>query len=278
MMKPISRFDTIAQMRSQIKLWRGQGLSIGLVPTMGNLHRGHIALIETALGSADRVITTIFPNPTQFGEGEDFAAYPRSEQGDIDQITQIGGHGVFIPPVAEVYPPDFATKISVEGLGDCLCGANRPHHFGGVALIVAKLLNQARPDIVVFGQKDWQQLLIIRRLVRDLDLDVQVVSVPTVRDKAGLALSSRNGYLSAEQLDVARQFNRGASRGGFGRLSVALRPLRLAIRQRRICWISGLIRWIIWNAEMVRVWFCWTGWTGNQQRGFLVRFIWLGRG
>ena len=212
MMKPISRFDTIAQMRSQIKLWRGQGLSIGLVPTMGNLHRGHIALIETALGSADRVITTIFPNPTQFGEGEDFAAYPRSEQRDIDQITQIGGHGVFIPPVAEVYPPDFATKISVEGLGDCLCGANRPHHFGGVALIVAKLLNQARPDIVVFGQKDWQQLLIIRRLVRDLDLDVQVVSVPTVRDKAGLALSSRNGYLSAEQLDVARQFN-GVLRG-----------------------------------------------------------------
>jgi pantoate--beta-alanine ligase len=174
---------------------------------MGSLHSGHISLIENLLKSCDRVITTIFVNPTQFGEGEDLDAYPRTEAEDVAKIMAAGGHLVFVPHVAEVYPEGFATRVEVDGLTDVLCGASRPGHFDGVTQVVAKLLNQAGPDVAIFGEKDWQQLTVIRRMVRDLDIPVEIQGATIVRDEFGLALSSRNAYLSADEIVIARQFN-----------------------------------------------------------------------
>jgi pantoate--beta-alanine ligase len=194
---------TVGELRAHLAKWRKAGESIALVPTMGALHEGHLSLIALAKAKADRVAVSIFVNPKQFGPREDFHSYPRDEAGDLKKLAAAGADLVFAPDADEMYPADFNTKVSVANLTDDLCGASRPNHFDGVATVVAKLLLQAGPDIAVFGEKDYQQLLVIKRLVRDLDIPVEILGAPIVREKDGLALSSRNAYLSAAERRVA---------------------------------------------------------------------------
>lgn len=194
---------SVAELRAQVKDWRAQGLRVALVPTMGALHEGHLSLVQLGLENADRVVTSVFVNPTQFAPGEDFEQYPRNEKKDLALLREAGAHALYAPPVAEMYPDGASTTVHVDGLTDCLCGPVRPGHFDGVATIVTKLLLQGLPDVAIFGEKDYQQLQVIRRLVRDLDIPVDVLGGPIVRDRHGLALSSRNAYLSAEERETA---------------------------------------------------------------------------
>ena len=203
----IQTFRTVQDMRAQVAAWKADGLRVGLVPTMGGLHAGHLALVQSALAQTDRVITTIFVNPTQFGAGEDLDNYPQTEAEDSAKVADAGGHAMFIPSVAEMYPSGFSTRVIVDGLTDCLCGAARPGHMDGVSQVVTKLLNQAHADMAFFGEKDWQQLAVIKRLARDLDIETEIRGVPTVRDDYGLALSSRNEYLNDAEIEVARKLN-----------------------------------------------------------------------
>jgi pantoate--beta-alanine ligase len=191
----------ISALRAQVADWRRAGLRVGLVPTMGNLHAGHLALVRDALERADRVVTSIFVNPLQFGPGEDFYAYPRTPERDAEMLAEAGNHCLFAPTESEVYPNgrDGQTFVEVPGLSDILCGASRPGHFRGVATVVAKLFNMVQPDVAIFGAKDYQQLMVIRRMTAELDLSVEIVGYPVVREPDGLALSSRNGYLTPEQ-------------------------------------------------------------------------------
>jgi pantoate--beta-alanine ligase len=195
--------DTVAGLRERIARWRRAGKRIALVPTMGALHAGHLALVEAGLREAERVVVTIFVNPRQFAAGEDLAAYPRDLAGDLALLAKAGAHAVFAPGIEIMYPSGFATSITVSGVGLGLCGAMRPHFFGGVATVCAKLFLQVNADVAVFGEKDYQQLLVVRRLISDLDLALRIVAVPTVRAEDGLALSSRNAYLTAEQRRIA---------------------------------------------------------------------------
>jgi pantoate--beta-alanine ligase len=193
----------VESLRSRIQAWRREGLSVALVPTMGALHKGHITLMERAHNMADRVVATIFVNPKQFGPHEDFASYPRREGEDFEMLNAAGVHLLFAPEVNVMYPPGYATTVSIAGLTDVLDGAHRPGHFNGMATVVTKLLLQALPDIALFGEKDFQQLAVIRRFVADLNIPVDIIGVPTVRDSDGLAMSSRNAYLTPEQRAVA---------------------------------------------------------------------------
>jgi pantoate--beta-alanine ligase len=199
---------TIADLRSRIALWRNSDLQVGLVPTMGALHDGHLALVRAAQAECGRVVASIFINPKQFAPNEDLAAYPRREAADLAMLQAAGVALVFMPAVAEIYPPGFATTVRVAGVTDCLCGAHRAGHFDGVATVVTKLLLQSLPDAAYFGEKDYQQLLVVRRLARDLDIPVRIASVPTVREADGLALSSRNAYLSPEERRIAPEVAR----------------------------------------------------------------------
>ena len=194
---------TIVDLRSQIAGWRKSAERVGLVPTMGALHEGHLALVRAAQTECGRVVATIFVNPRQFGPNEDLGSYPRREAADLAMLRSAGVDLVFMPATAEIYPPGFATTVRVAELADCLCGAHRPGHFDGVATVVTKLLLQSLPDAAYFGEKDYQQLLVVRRLVRDLDIPVRIAGVPTVREPDGLALSSRNAYLSPEERRIA---------------------------------------------------------------------------
>src|SRR5215471_8144868 len=194
---------TISDLRRHIALWRKAEERIGLVPTMGALHEGHMALVRTAHAECNRVVATIFVNPKQFAPSEDLGSYPRREAADLDMLRAATVDLVFIPAVNEIYPPDFATTVRVSGLTEGLCGAHREGHFDGVATVVTKLLIQSLPDNAYFGEKDYQQLVVVRRLARDLDIPVRIVGVPTVREADGLALSSRNVYLSPEERHIA---------------------------------------------------------------------------
>jgi pantoate--beta-alanine ligase len=194
---------TVADLRKHIALWRKGEVRVGLVPTMGALHQGHMALVEAARAECDRIVASIFVNPKQFAPTEDLGSYPRREAADLEMLRSAGVDLVFIPAVDEIYPPDFATLVRVSGLAEGLCGAHRAGHFDGVTTVVTKLLIQALPNIAYFGEKDYQQLTVVRRLARDLDLPVRIAGVPTVREPDGLALSSRNVYLSAEERRIA---------------------------------------------------------------------------
>ncbi|MBK7984699.1 MAG: pantoate--beta-alanine ligase [Candidatus Competibacteraceae bacterium] len=196
---------TIAELRDHVTTWRRAGERVAFVPTMGNLHRGHIHLVERARQQAPRTVASIFVNPTQFGPNEDFTGYPRTLLEDSRQLEAVGLDLLFAPAVAEIYPRPLEdmTSITVPELSDILCGASRPTHFRGVATVVGKLFNMVQPDIALFGEKDWQQLRVIRRLVDDLNFPIEIVGVPTVREADGLAMSSRNGYLTPEERAIA---------------------------------------------------------------------------
>jgi pantoate--beta-alanine ligase len=195
---PVPVLRSIADLRAALAPWRHAGETIGLVPTMGALHEGHLSLVRLAKAECRRAVATIFVNPSQFGANEDLSAYPRDEAADRKLLDGAEADLLFAPAVGEIYPPGFATTVSVAGLTDHLCGPHRPGHFAGVATVVTKLLVQALPDRAYFGEKDFQQLQVIRRLARDLDLPVAIRGGATIRDADGLALSSRNRYLSAD--------------------------------------------------------------------------------
>jgi pantoate--beta-alanine ligase len=194
-------FTRVEDLRQQIAQWRSEGARIGLVPTMGNLHAGHFSLIALARARADRVVASVFVNPTQFGPNEDFASYPRTLEQDEAGLRAHGCDLLFAPQIVEMYPfgHSASVRIEVPEITQTLEGALRPGHFAGVATVVTKLFNQVQPDVAVFGQKDYQQLKVIERLVRDLSLPVEIVPGPTLRESNGLAMSSRNQYLSADE-------------------------------------------------------------------------------
>ncbi|MCC7425735.1 MAG: pantoate--beta-alanine ligase [Alphaproteobacteria bacterium] len=194
---------SVASLRSLVAGWRAAGERVALVPTMGALHRGHITLVEAVRQHCRRVVVSIFVNPLQFAPGSDFNRYPRSFETDCRQVDAAGGDAVFAPSVEEMYPAGFATEVRVAGLTETLCGPFRPGHFDGVATVVAKLFIQCGCDLAAFGEKDYQQLQVVRRMATDLDLPLTILGVPTVREPDGLALSSRNAYLSPAERAIA---------------------------------------------------------------------------
>ncbi|MFY9627858.1 MAG: pantoate--beta-alanine ligase [Methylocystis sp.] len=225
----------IQELRGSVKDWRAAGERVALVPTMGALHEGHLSLIEAARSHAARVVVTVFVNPTQFGPSEDFSKYPRTLPADLEKLRTASADLCFAPAVDEIYPQGFATRIEMDGPARAdLEDRFRPTHFSGVAIVVAKLLNQAQADVALFGEKDYQQLLVIRRLAQDLDIDTQILGAPTLREADGLAMSSRNVYLSANErrmaptlyatmAEAARAMKQGAS------IEAALETARAAL-------------------------------------------------
>ena len=207
---------TVRELRAAVARARSEGKRIGFVPTMGNLHSGHIALITKATQRVDFVVASIFVNPLQFGAGEDLDKYPRTLAADQEKLLQAGCHLLFAPSVEEMYPDGMQgqTRVSVPQLSEGLCGASRPGHFEGVATVVSKLFNMVQPDLAIFGQKDFQQLAVIKSLVHDLNMPVQIIGEPTVRAADGLALSSRNGFLNEQQRSVAPVVYQGLTQIG----------------------------------------------------------------
>jgi pantoate--beta-alanine ligase len=195
--------SSIAELRSIIQNWRQSKQTLAFVPTMGNLHSGHLELVNEARKRADKVVVSIFVNPTQFGPNEDFVTYPRTEQQDVVRLTSVAADLLFLPTTETMYPESSQTQISVAGLSTLHCGSHRPGHFDGVALVVCKLLNIVQPDCLLLGEKDFQQLAVIRQMVTDLNMPLEVIGIPTVREADGLAMSSRNVYLSAQERQVA---------------------------------------------------------------------------
>jgi len=206
--KSPKKIETVAALRKQVAKWRKAGETVALIPTMGALHDGHLSLVRQMKKKADRVVVSIFINPTQFAPTEDLATYPRDEDGDTAKLAALGVDVIFAPGGSEMYPPDFSTRVTVSGLTEGLCGRSRPHFFGGVATVVSKLLLQCLPDWAIFGEKDYQQLLVIRRMARDLDIPVKILGGATIREKDGLAMSSRNAYLSDDERARAPQLHK----------------------------------------------------------------------
>lgn len=207
MSKPIKIIRTLRELRAQIWEWRGLGETIGYVPTMGALHDGHLSLIRLSKQTASKTLASIYVNPTQFAPDEDFDSYPRDEASDVRMLEAAGCDMVYIPS-GSLYAPDHSTYMKVKGVGDGLETDHRPSFFEGVVLVVMKLLNRTAPDYAFFGEKDYQQLTIIRRMVRDMDMPVKIIGGPIARDDHGLALSSRNAYFDADGLAIARQLNK----------------------------------------------------------------------
>jgi len=201
----IKTIADLADLRERVRGWKREGLRVGFVPTMGNLHAGHFSLVRLARMHADKVVASVFVNPTQFGPGEDFDRYPRTPEADADGLSAAGCDLLWLPSVATMYPygPQATVRVSVPGVTEVLEGAHRPGHFDGVATVVARLFNQVQPDVAVFGQKDYQQLAVIRYMVRDLAFPVALLAGETQRESDGLAMSSRNQYLSADERPVA---------------------------------------------------------------------------
>jgi pantoate--beta-alanine ligase len=200
---PIPVSNTVVDLRARVAEWRREGRRVALIPTMGALHEGHISLVRLARETCDRVVTSIFVNPTQFAPTEDFSSYPRTFDDDVAQLARADCNLVWAPGVREMYPDGFATRVVPAGAAEGLETDFRPHFFGGVATVCAKLFLQVGPDIAVFGEKDFQQLAVIRQMVRDLDLPLAIVGAPTIRETDGLAMSSRNRYLSADERRTA---------------------------------------------------------------------------
>lgn len=207
-MSPIAIVRTRSELRSTVSAWRRAGMRVGLAPTMGALHEGHLSLVRLLSTRCEKVVASVFVNPTQFGPNEDFQAYPRDEARDARLLAETGCDLLYAPSLEEIYPAGFTTTVSVAALTESMEGAARPGHFAGVATVVTKLLVQASPDVAAFGEKDYQQLLVIRRLAADLDLPVEILAAPIVRDHDGLALSSRNAYLTPEERAIAPTLNR----------------------------------------------------------------------
>src|SRR5690606_4598096 len=226
---------TIADLRGHVTGWKRDGESVGVVPTMGALHAGHLALVEAAKRRCDRVIVTLFVNPKQFERADDLAAYPRTEEADRQRLAPYGPDVLYAPTGETMYPQSFATTISVGAVSEGLCGARRPGHLDGLATVVTKLFMQAQADVAFFGEKDSQQLQVIRRMTSDLDIPVEIVGVPTVREADGLALSSRNAYLTAAEGAVAPALNRALSRAAEGLVEgqPASKPTEDSIEQIR---------------------------------------------
>ena len=206
--------ESAAEVRAQIRAWKQAGLSVGLVPTMGYLHEGHASLVEKSRSLCDRTVVSVFVNPTQFGPGEDLESYPRDFAHDCALLEERGCDMVFHPDASALYPPDFATYVEIcSDMPKQLCGKTRPTHFRGVCTVVTKLFNLVTPDMAFFGQKDAQQLAIIRRMVRDLSMNVEIVACPIVREADGLARSSRNSYLNAQERAAATVLSRSVAVG-----------------------------------------------------------------
>ena len=208
-MNEITVLKTACQVEKTVGQWRNAGMKVGFVPTMGALHRGHLSLVSLAMEKADRVLVSIFVNPSQFGRGEDLDSYPRTFDDDLVRLNDAGAHCVFFPSAEEIYPQEFSTNVSVGGLTEALCGKYRPGHFDGVTTVWAVLFGIVRPDIAVFGRKDAQQLAVVRRMASDLRLGIKILSGDTVREPDGLAMSSRNAYLSSEEREQASVISRG---------------------------------------------------------------------
>lgn len=223
----------ILELRQETQGWRNAGFKSAVVPTMGALHQGHITLVREGLKRADRVVTTIFVNPKQFAAHEDLGRYPRTEAADVAQLEAAGAHLVFAPAPDEVYPPGFATSIVMAGPAKAgLEDKFRPHFFNGVATVVAKLFTQAQTDFAMFGEKDYQQLLVVKRMARDLDLPIEVIGVPTVREETGLALSSRNAYLSKTEHHQAASLHQTLTQAA-EKIRVGQKPSRVTAAARR---------------------------------------------
>ena len=237
----------VDSLRRRVKAWRREGKSVALVPTMGALHKGHLTLMDRAQKMADCVVASLFVNPKQFGPSEDFTAYPRRETADFELLNSAGVHLLFAPDVNAMYPAGFATGVRVEGVSEILEGAHRPDHFDGVSTVVAKLLLQTLPDIALFGEKDYQQLTLIRRLVSDLNIPVDIIGVPTVREADGLALSSRNAYLTPEERAKAPALHialnaaaKAISEGGdIGQITAATRGVLLERGFRQVDYVEA---------------------------------------
>jgi pantoate--beta-alanine ligase len=205
---PLAILRSRAALRARIGFQHERNKRVALVPTMGALHAGHLSLVDLARKQADHVVVSIFVNPTQFGPNEDFSRYPRQETQDAALLEEVGADLLYAPPVDEIYPPGFATEIDPGPIADTACGPFRPGHFKGVATVVAKLLLQSGADVALFGEKDWQQLQVIRHMAHDLDLPVEILGAPIIREPDGLAMSSRNAYLSPEERAIAPAMNR----------------------------------------------------------------------
>jgi len=207
MSHPVPEARSISALRSAVAAWRAAGARVGLVPTMGALHEGHLSLVRLLQTQADKVVVSIFVNPTQFAPHEDFEAYPRTEESDMQKLASAGADLAYLPTAREMYPAGFSTQVSVGGVTAPLEGVSRPQFFSGVATVVTKLLLQCGPDVAAFGEKDYQQLLTIKRFARDLDIPTEIVGGPTVREADGLAMSSRNAYLSPDERVIASKMN-----------------------------------------------------------------------
>jgi len=264
---------TVADLRAHLGDWRRASGSIGLVPTMGALHEGHLTLIRRARELSDHVCATLFVNPTQFGPNEDFAVYPRDEAGDAVKLADAGATLMFAPTVEETYPEGDATRVSVERIGEMLEGEFRPGFFTGVATVVARLLIQALPDVAVFGEKDYQQLQVIRRMVADLHLPVHIEGAPTIREDDGLAMSSRNAYLTPEERRAAPALYRtiGTVAGNVARGENPDAQSRWATEILTRCGFAKVDYVTVRDAETLQPW------PGPMRPGRVLAAAWLGR-